>query len=159
MTVQPGLRRIDVTLDDPDSSVGGGDHVADPLSGPLCDARPEDPGGDRLLPPPDPHPPSRPPRGGRNALAPRRQAVARRWPAPGDPPGPAAHWAEGPPCHGRRSPPGASPAAAVRPASGPPGQLPSARRARPATGPRTRARRCPDADGRHTRTRVARPAT
>src|SRR5438034_2950382 len=56
MTVQPGLRRIDVTLDDPDSSVGGGDHVADPLPGPLGDTRPEDPGGDRLLPPPDPHP-------------------------------------------------------------------------------------------------------
>ena len=51
MTVQPGLRRIDVTLDDTDSSVGGRDHIADPLPRPLRDSGPEDPRGDRLLPP------------------------------------------------------------------------------------------------------------
>src|SRR5438034_11705111 len=56
MTVQPGLRRIDVTLDDTDSSVGGRDDVADALPRPLRDSGPEDPRGDRLLPPPDPHP-------------------------------------------------------------------------------------------------------
>src|SRR5205809_1726151 len=56
MTVQSGLRRVDVPLHDPNSTIGSGDSVADPLPRPVRNPRPEDPGGDRLLPLPDPHP-------------------------------------------------------------------------------------------------------